>query len=46
MSLGNDKGYNITNPFNFMNMISLQGKVNFEKRVSDYLKSQHQYADQ
>jgi hypothetical protein len=32
VSLGNEKVYNITNPFNFMNMISLQGKMNlFEK---------------
>ncbi|KAG1894305.1 ribonucleotide reductase small subunit [Suillus fuscotomentosus] len=34
--LGNDNVYNITNPFDFMDMISLQGKTNFfEKRVSD-----------
>ena len=37
VSLGNDKIYNSTNPFDFMDMISLQGKTNFfEKRVSDY----------
>jgi ribonucleoside-diphosphate reductase subunit M2 len=37
VSLGNDKIYNVTNPFDFMDMISLQGKTNFfEKRVSDY----------
>jgi hypothetical protein len=35
VSLDNDKVYNITNPFDFMDMISLQGKTNFfEKRVS------------
>ncbi|KAK0500766.1 ribonucleotide reductase small subunit [Armillaria luteobubalina] len=32
--------YNSTNPFDFMDMISLQGKTNFfEKRVSDYSKA-------
>lgn len=40
MSLGYDKIYNATNPFDFMEMISLQGKTNFfEKRVSDYQKA-------
>ncbi|KAG1870413.1 ribonucleotide reductase small subunit [Suillus tomentosus] len=40
VSLGNDKVYNVTNPFDFMDMISLQGKTNFlEKRVSDYSKT-------
>ena len=40
VSLGNDKVYNVTNPFDFMDMISLQGKTNFfEKRVSDYSKA-------
>lgn len=40
VSLGNDKIYNKTNPFDFMDMISLQGKTNFfEKRVSDYSKA-------
>jgi hypothetical protein len=40
ISLGNDKYYNSTNPFDFMDMISLQGKTNFfEKRVSDYTKA-------
>jgi ribonucleoside-diphosphate reductase subunit M2 len=39
-SLGNPKIYNVTNPFDFMDMISLQGKTNFfEKRVSDYQKA-------
>jgi len=37
VALGNEKHYNATNPFDFMDMISLQGKTNFfEKRVSDY----------
>lgn len=40
VSLGNKKFYNSTNPFDFMDMISLQGKTNFfEKRVSDYSKA-------
>ncbi|KAL9712596.1 Ribonucleotide-diphosphate reductase (RNR), small subunit [Leucoagaricus gongylophorus] len=40
VSLGNDKVYNSINPFDFMDMISLQGKTNFfEKRVSDYQKA-------
>lgn len=40
VSLGNDKVYNSTNPFDFMDMISLQGKTNFfEKRVSEYSKA-------
>jgi len=40
MSLGYDKHYNSSNPFDFMEMISLQGKTNFfEKRVSEYKKA-------
>ena len=35
--LGCDKEYNVTNPFDFMDMISLQGKTNFfEKRVCTF----------
>ena len=35
-----EKAYNTTNPFDFMDMISLQGKTNFfEKRVSEYQKA-------
>jgi len=35
-----DPVYNVTNPFDFMDMISLEGKTNFfEKRVSDYRKA-------
>jgi ribonucleoside-diphosphate reductase beta chain len=38
--LGYSKMFNGTNPFDFMEMISLQGKTNFfEKRVGDYQKS-------
>ena len=34
------KEFNVTNPFEFMYMISLQGKTNFfEKRVSEYKKA-------
>lgn len=40
VSLGNKKHYNSTNPFDFMENISLAGKTNFfEKRVSDYQKA-------
>ncbi|KAG9045597.1 Ribonucleotide-diphosphate reductase (RNR), small subunit [Tulasnella sp. UAMH 9824] len=40
VALGNPKYYGSTNPFDFMDMISLQGKTNFfEKRVSDYAKA-------
>ncbi|KAG4301796.1 hypothetical protein PCK1_001772 [Pneumocystis canis] len=40
LALGNSRYYNATNPFDFMENISLQGKTNFfEKRVSDYQKS-------
>ena len=34
------KEYNATNPFDFMDMISIQGKTNFfEKRVAEYQKA-------
>ena len=37
MQLGNEKIYNASNPFDFMEMISLERKTNFfESRVSDY----------
>ncbi|MDE0721696.1 MAG: ribonucleotide-diphosphate reductase subunit beta, partial [Flavobacteriales bacterium] len=40
VELGNEKVYNATNPFDFMDMISLQGKTNFfEKRVGEYQKA-------
>ena len=40
VSLGNDKVYNATNPFPWMELISLQGKTNFfEKRVGEYSKA-------
>ena len=38
--LGNEKVYNTSNPFDFMDMISIQGKTNFfEKRVGEYQKA-------
>lgn len=40
IALGNSKYYNATNPFDFMENISLAGKTNFfEKRVGDYQKA-------
>lgn len=40
LALGNAKFYNVTNPFDFMESISLSGKTNFfEKRVGDYQKT-------
>ena len=40
VSLGCDKIYNAANPFDFMEMISVQGKTNFfEKRVAEYQKA-------
>lgn len=38
--LGNEKVFNVSNPFDFMDMISIQGKTNFfEKRVGEYQKA-------
>jgi ribonucleoside-diphosphate reductase beta chain len=40
MELGCEKEYGSTNPFDFMDMINLQGKTNFfEKRVGEYQKA-------
>ena len=40
VELGCDREYNSSNPFDFMDMISLQGKTNFfEKRVAEYQKA-------
>lgn len=37
LQLGYKKIYNVANPFDFMDLISLEGKTNFfEKRVGDY----------
>ena len=39
-ALGQEKVFNVENPFPWMDLISLQGKTNFfEKRVGDYQKS-------
>jgi len=39
-SLGHKKLYNTVNPFDWMEMISLQGKTNFfERRVGEYAKA-------
>lgn len=40
LTLGYSKMYNVANPFEWMDMISLQGKTNFfEKRVGEYRKA-------
>ncbi|KAN0110457.1 Ribonucleotide reductase, small chain domain containing protein [Hyaloscypha variabilis] len=40
LALGNEKVYKVSNPFDFMENISLAGKTNFfEKRVGDYQKA-------
>ncbi len=40
MELGCKKEFDATNPFDFMDMISIQGKTNFfEKRVGEYQKA-------
>src|SRR6056300_792186 len=40
VELGLEKEFNVGNPFDFMDMISLQGKTNFfEKRVGEYQKA-------
>jgi len=39
-ALGYPKRYSVSNPFDFMELISLQGKTNFfEKRVAEYQKA-------
>lgn len=40
VALGNDKIYNQENPFDWMDLISIQGKTNFfEKKVGEYQKA-------
>lgn len=40
VELGCEREYNTANPFDFMDMISLQGKTNFfEKKVAEYQKA-------
>jgi len=46
LQLGYDKIYNVANPFDFMELISLEGKTNFfEKTVSDYALANKSKAD-
>jgi len=43
IQLGYKKIYNVTNPFSFMDMISLEGKTNFfERKVAEYSLSNKQ----
>ncbi|PFH51411.1 hypothetical protein AMATHDRAFT_40184 [Amanita thiersii Skay4041] len=45
--LGNQKHYHSPNPFEFMDLISMQGKTNFfEKRVSEYSRARYGGADE
>jgi ribonucleoside-diphosphate reductase subunit M2 len=45
VDFGCNKLYNVSNPFDWMEMISLQGKTNFfEKRVSEYRKAKHDHS--
>ena len=47
VQLGYNKYYKSANPFDFMEMISLEGKTNFfEKRVGDYSLSSGQKTDE
>jgi len=47
VQLGYNKHYKTSNPFDFMEMISLEGKTNFfEKRVGDYSLSSGQKSDE
>ncbi len=47
VQLGLSKIYKVTNPFDFMELISLEGKTNFfEKKVSEYSKPMNQSAAQ
>ena len=46
LQLGYDKIYNTLNPFSWMELISLEGKVNFfEKRVAEYALSNKENSD-
>lgn len=47
VQLGYDKIYNTSNPFDFMELISLESKTNFfEKRVSEYSLSNNEYSEE
>jgi ribonucleoside-diphosphate reductase subunit M2 len=46
LQLGYDKIYNVSNPFDFMELISLESKTNFfEKRVDSYALAEKTKAD-
>ena len=46
LQLGYDKIYNVGNPFDFMELISIESKTNFfERRVSDYALAEKTKAD-
>lgn len=46
LQLGYEKIYNTSNPFDFMELISLESKTNFfEKRVSEYALSNKTYSE-
>jgi ribonucleoside-diphosphate reductase subunit M2 len=46
LQLGYDKIYNVTNPFDFMELISLESKTNFfEKRIDSYALANKEIAD-
>ena len=47
VQLGYPKIWDVSNPFDFMEMISLEGKTNFfEKRVGDYSLSSDKKSDE
>jgi ribonucleotide reductase beta subunit family protein with ferritin-like domain len=47
VQLGYPKIYNSANPFDFMEMISMEGKTNFfEKRVGEYALAKKERNDQ
>ena len=46
VQIGYEKIYKASNPFDFMELISLEGKTNFfEKRVSDYALANKEVKD-
>jgi ribonucleotide reductase beta subunit family protein with ferritin-like domain len=46
VQLGYKKIYNVSNPFEFMELISLEGKTNFfERKVSEYSLANKQTED-
>jgi ribonucleotide reductase beta subunit family protein with ferritin-like domain len=46
LQLGNDKLFNSSNPFDFMELISIESKSNFfERTVSEYALANKEVAD-